>query len=116
MQAIDTACVFSQPDVVMQDACEREGAVRKLMDDKVSVSTVATQQLQEQLAQAQQRLQDTEASIEKMQRQKAAEMEHVEQRVKAAIQRKDDTIGALRTQLAEAHASMEATGQMLDDD
>lgn len=97
----------------VQDASEREESVRALMEDKLSDSSAATRQLQTQLTHAAQQQRETEATLERMQRQKASEMEHVEQRVKAAIQRKDETIQALRTQLAEAHESMQATGDML---
>jgi chromosome segregation ATPase len=87
--------------------------VQKLVSDKESVSAAITRQLQAELQDTHSKLAESEATLDKLQRRKAAEMEHVEQRVKAAIQRKDETIGALRAQLAEAHASMRSTEQML---
>jgi chromosome segregation ATPase len=83
------------------------------MSEKEHASAATARQLQVELDSAKAELAQSEATLDKLQRQKAAEMEHVEQRVKAAIQRKDDTINTLKAQLADANASMRSTEQML---
>lgn len=87
--------------------------MRSLMNEKEQASAAAARQLRTELDSERAKLLQLEATLDKLQRQKAAEMEHVEQRVKAAIQRKDDTIAALKAQLADALASMRSTEQML---
>jgi septal ring factor EnvC (AmiA/AmiB activator) len=100
----------------LQEAKEREDSVRLLMNEKESISAAAKTQLQSELEDARAKLLHADESIDKLQRRKAAEMEHVERRVKAAIHRKDDTITALRAQLSEAHQSLRSTERILADD
>ena len=97
----------------MQEAQAREAGMRTLMSEKEQASATTSRQLQLELDGVRTKLTQTGATLDKLQRHKAAEMEHVEQRVKAAIQRKDDTISSLKAQLAEANASMRSTEQML---
>ena len=97
----------------VQDAYKREETVRQQFTDRDAATAATTQQLHAEVSTLRAQLAESEATLDKVQRRKAAEMEHVEQRVKAAIQRKDETIAALKGQLAEAHASMRSTEQLL---
>lgn len=100
----------------MQEAKEREASIRALMSEKETVSASTAQQLRAELAAAQDRVRDAEATCVRQQRQQSIELDRVEERVKAAIQRKDDTISALRAQLADAHQSLRSAEGLLADD
>lgn len=82
--------------------------MRAAMADKETLLNTAVKQAHGDLDGLRQQLASAQQQIEGIQRRKAAEMEHVEARVKAAFQKKDDTIAALRAQLAGAVQEMQS--------
>lgn len=100
----------------MQDAQKREDSVRSLMEQKESADACAIGCLKSEVEKARQQAASAVTALEKLQRQKDREVDHIEERVRATVQRKDDMIAALRRQLDEAQESMRSTKQLLATD
>ena len=98
---------------VLQEAKRQEHSIRTIMSEKEIMQTAALEQARSDLNDLREKLQTAQHQIDAMQKRKAAEMEQVEQRVKAAIHRKDSTIGALRDQLSEAYRQIRTTQDVL---
>lgn len=96
-----------------QEAERRERNVRNIMGEKDSVQAAALKQALADMDDLRGKWLAAKAQADGAQARKAAEMEQVELRVKAAIQRKDATIAALRGQLSDAHRQIRSTADVL---
>lgn len=83
------------------------------MSEKEHTQTIALGNAQSELETANKNLAALKSQVDSMQRRKAAEMDQVETRVKAAIQRKNTTITALRDQLSDAYQQIRTTEAVL---
>lgn len=90
---------------------QRQELRRQAADKDKSLDELRAElkQLQEQLTQA-------HLDMRAHQQRKVDEMDHVENRVKATIDRKDETIAALRGQVAELQQHMRSAEDMLSID
>jgi 5-azacytidine-induced protein 1 len=83
------------------------------MEQKESADARTIACLKSELEMATKQEANAVAALEELRRQKNREVGHIEERVRATVQRKDDMIAALRQQLAEAQESIRSTEQLL---
>jgi chromosome segregation ATPase len=99
--------------VVMQESSRRESTLQATLNDQLRLSNAARDRAESDRHDLQRRLAAAATEMEALQHQKAKELDHVEARVKAAIQRKDENIATLRSQLDAALDQMRSTEAML---
>eukprot|EP00798_Chlamydomonas_sp_ICE-L_P006342 gene6342-2967_t len=103
----------SQVSSAKEEAHLRENDLRSLNEQKVALQSQAVQVVEQEKEAVQRRLQKVQGDFEAANGKHVKEMNHVEARVKAAIQKKDETIENLRQQLSLCFKQLHETEAVL---
>lgn len=98
---------------MMQETEHQLRSQEQTLSTRSAATEAALENANAELVCTQERLQKTRTEKRVLQQRQADEMDRVEDRVKAAIQRKDETIALLRNQLADLQNQMRNAESML---
>jgi chromosome segregation ATPase len=107
------AVASTQAAVCMQEQAHALRVQRQELEEAAKQTAEALELSRGDVKQLQQQLAQAHVDMRAHQQRKVDEMDRVENRVKAAIQRKDETISALRAQVADLQHEMRTAEDML---